>query len=203
MARKSNKLKQYLTWRDLIFQIFLGLKNIPYKFMFILLVLSLWLGEWYPISNFPMYSGFTYSSEFVYITDGQDRPIPLQIEFGFRTAFLKKAYNSRLKQLSNQKNSNQNINRDLRKSLQQLLANNNINRNIINQIIKELSAKIYQEEIHINVGEQLLQYIVNERNPQVNDYTKYQKLKLWNVIVGIKNKQTVQKHNLIAELKLP
>ncbi len=204
MTRKSNDLKQYSIWKSLIFRrIFWVLKNIPYKFMLILLLLSLWLGEWYPISNFPMYSGFTYSSDFVYITDSQDRPIPLQIEFGFRTAFLKKAYNSRLKQLSNQKNSNQNINRDLQESLKQLLANNNINKNIINKTIKELSEKIYQEEIHVKAGEQLLQYIVNERNTNVTNYTNYKKLKLWNVIVSIKNNQTVQKQNLIAEINLP
>lgn len=204
MTRKSNSLKQYSIWKSLIFRrIFWGFKNIPYKFMLVLILLSLWLGEWYPISNFPMYSGFTYSSDFVYVTDGQDRPIPLQLEFGFRTGFLKKAYDSRLKQLSNQKNSNQKIDNDLRESLKQLLANNNINQNIINQTIKELSEKIYQEEIYVKAGEQLLQYIVNERNPQVIDSTNYQKLKLWEVIVSIKNKQTVQKQNLIAEINLP
>lgn len=204
MARKSKNFKQYSTWISLIFRrIFLSLKNIPYKFMLVLILLSLWLGEWYPIYNFPMYSGFAYSSDFVYVTDGQDRPIPLQLEFGFRTAFLKKAYNSRLKILSNQKNSNQNIDSDLRESLKQLLAKNNINQNIINQTIKELSEKIYKEEIYVKAGEQLLQYIVNERNTQVIDSTNYQKLKLWEVIVSIKNNQTVQKHNLIAELQLP
>ena len=204
MAKKKNNLKQYLTKKSLIFRrIFWVFKTIPYKFMLVLLLLSLWLGEWYPISNFPMYSGFTYSSDFVYISDSQDRPIPLQIEFGFRTAFLKKAYNSRLKQLSNQKNSNQNINEDLQESLKQLLVKNNINQNIINRTIKELSEKIYQEEVYVKAGEQLLQYIVNERHPKIKDYTKYEKLKLWNVIVSIKNNQTVQKHNLIAELQLP
>ncbi len=167
MVKKNNQLHQNSTFKKISFRrIFWFFKNIPYKFMFILILLSLWLGEWYPISNFPMYSNFGNSTYFVYITDSQDKPIPLKLEFGFHAAFLKKAYNSRLKKFSDRENIKQNINKQ------------------------------------VKAGEELLQYIVSEINPKVNNYTEYQKLKLWKVIISIKNGQIVKKRKLIAELEL-
>ena len=167
MAKKNNQLYQNSTLKKISFRrIFWFFKNIPYKFMLILILLSLWLGEWYPISNFPMYSTFSHSNNFIYISDGQDQPISLESEFGFRTAFIKKIYDSRLRNLKNQNNINHNINK------------------------------------RAKAGEDLLKYIVNERNPKVNNYTNYNKLKLWNVIVTIKNNQIVQKQKLITELQL-
>ena len=201
MAIKRNNLNQYLTFKNLISRVFFGLKNIPYKFMLILILLSLWLGEWYPISNVPMYSTFSNSTNFIYITDGRDKPIPLKLEFGFHPAFLKKVYNSRVKKLSD-KNNKQNINKDLKESLKELLANNNISQNTINKILNNLSEEIYQEEIYVKAGEQLLQYIVKERNPKGTDYNNYQQLKLWNVIITLKNNRIVQKQKLIAKLQL-
>ena len=79
MTGQSNNLNQYSTWKNLIFKVFSGFYRLPYKLMFIPILVSLWLGEWYPISNFPMYSQFGNLNYLVSITDGRDRPIPLEL----------------------------------------------------------------------------------------------------------------------------
>ena len=205
MVSKSNKFNQYSNWKSMISRVFFGFKIIPYKFMLILILLSLWLGEWYPISNFPMFSTFQNSNNFVYITDGRDRPISLELEFGFHPAFLKKLYRSRLKKLSNQENQQVNFNRNFENYLKIFFTTNNIkvSQNTIDKTIKELSKEIHQQEIAAKAGEKLLQYIVTEQNKEMTKHTDYHQLKLWNVIVALKHDQIVQEKKLIAELQLP
>jgi hypothetical protein len=57
-------------------------------------------GEWYPFSNFPMYSKFSESAYLVYITDLEDRPVAIYPTFGTWPTAIKKAYDARLKDLA-------------------------------------------------------------------------------------------------------
>lgn len=56
--------------------------------------------ENYPFSNFPMYSNFGKSTTMLYVTDEQDRPLPLMDNYGMRTSILKKVYQSEIKRLA-------------------------------------------------------------------------------------------------------
>lgn len=53
-------------------------------------------GEWFPFSNFPMYSNFEKSAYYVYITDLEDKPLPMARMFAVPSA-VKKAYDQKLK----------------------------------------------------------------------------------------------------------
>ena len=48
------------------------------------------VGEQYPLSDFPMYSSFGQSTSYVYITDGEDRPLATRPTLGVSTPKLKK-----------------------------------------------------------------------------------------------------------------
>ena len=54
-------------------------------------------GEWYPFSNFPMYSNFEETAYYVYITDLDDKPVGIQPTFGTWPTKVKKAYDAKLK----------------------------------------------------------------------------------------------------------
>jgi hypothetical protein len=54
-------------------------------------------GEWYPFSNFPMYSDFEEQAYYVYITDRDDKPVRLGETFGMAPSDVKKTYDQRLK----------------------------------------------------------------------------------------------------------
>ena len=53
-------------------------------------------GEWYPFSNFPMYSSFEDFTYYVFVTDLHDKPIALSAVFGASTSNVKKAYDRKL-----------------------------------------------------------------------------------------------------------
>jgi hypothetical protein len=54
-------------------------------------------GEWYPFSNFPMYSDFEKQAYYVYLTDRDDRPMSVGETFGRAPSDVKKAYDNKLK----------------------------------------------------------------------------------------------------------
>ncbi len=54
-------------------------------------------GEWYPFSNFPMYSNFEPTAYYVYITDQEDKPVGIAPTFGSWPTAVKKAYDAKLK----------------------------------------------------------------------------------------------------------
>lgn len=54
-------------------------------------------GEWYPFSNFPMYSTFEPTAYYVFVTDLNDKPLPLVPTFGNWGSGVKKAYDQFLK----------------------------------------------------------------------------------------------------------
>ena len=89
--------------------------SLPFKFHWFFVVLTAlvipWLtrdlpiaqrGEWYPFSNFPMYSNFEPQAYYVYVTDLQDNPVGIQPTFGTWPTAVKKAYDSKLKELVKQ-----------------------------------------------------------------------------------------------------
>jgi hypothetical protein len=55
-------------------------------------------GEWYPFSNFPMYSTFEDTAYYVYITDLDDKPLALAPTFGTWGSQVKKTYDKYLKE---------------------------------------------------------------------------------------------------------
>lgn len=55
------------------------------------------IGERYPFSNFPMYSSFSDSTYYVYLTDAADQPLSTYAAIGVSTATLKKMYESALR----------------------------------------------------------------------------------------------------------
>jgi hypothetical protein len=54
-------------------------------------------GEWYPFSNFPMYSTFEDTAYYVYVTDLEDKPLGLVPTFGKTGSEVKKLYDLLLK----------------------------------------------------------------------------------------------------------
>lgn len=54
-------------------------------------------GEFYPFSNFPMYSTFTDSTYYVYVADLKDQPVPVTLLTGKVLSNLKKQYDTELK----------------------------------------------------------------------------------------------------------
>jgi len=56
-------------------------------------------GEFYPFSNFPMYSRFAPDTYYVYVTDLQDKPIAVAMTFGTAISNVKKAYDRKLTNL--------------------------------------------------------------------------------------------------------
>lgn len=53
-------------------------------------------GEFYPFSNFPMYSRFAPDTYYVYVTDLNDKPVPIGRTFNIASSDVKKAYDRRL-----------------------------------------------------------------------------------------------------------
>lgn len=54
-------------------------------------------GEWYPFSNFPMYSTFEPTAYYLYVTDENDQVVSIWDTFGTWPSALKKSYDARLK----------------------------------------------------------------------------------------------------------
>ena len=57
-------------------------------------------GEWYPFSNFPMYSDFEKQAYYVYLTDRDDKPMSVGETFGRAPSDVKKAYDKKLKEVA-------------------------------------------------------------------------------------------------------
>ncbi len=55
-----------------------------------------WEG-WYPLSSFPMYSNPQPWEDYLYLTDAQDKPLPLQHHLGLSASKLNKMYRKYLK----------------------------------------------------------------------------------------------------------
>ena len=57
------------------------------------------VGEWYPFSNFPMYSKLGEEVELIYLTDEGDRPLPMDEVVRTGSGTVKKMYERELKRV--------------------------------------------------------------------------------------------------------
>lgn len=74
------------------------------RHVLLMTLLLLIIGEEYPFSNFPMYSGLDDSSDVLFMTDQQDQPLPIHTLFGTSASTQKKVYMSELKKICNAQN---------------------------------------------------------------------------------------------------
>jgi len=83
-------------------------KGLPLKFLCGVVLLSVWIipwaqrkqakpGEFYPFSNFPMYSSFSSETYYVYVTDLDDQPVAVVPFSGKALSNIKKIYDRELK----------------------------------------------------------------------------------------------------------
>lgn len=84
------------------------LRRQPLKFLWAMVVLTAFVipqaqsgrekpGEFYPFSNFPMYSSFTPETYYVYVADLEDNPVAVTKLTGKVLSNLKKQYDTELK----------------------------------------------------------------------------------------------------------
>jgi hypothetical protein len=77
-------------WRRIVFH--------PLMALPVFIFITQRLGETaYPFSNFPMYSNPADWDDYIYLTDGEDRPIGVQPHAGVSTAKLGKLFNRLMK----------------------------------------------------------------------------------------------------------
>jgi len=70
---------------------------LPLRLAIVLIALSWFAKEFYPLSHYPMYSDFTSYDYVVFIADENGNPLPIEnISHGIRTARLKKHFNGGL-----------------------------------------------------------------------------------------------------------
>ncbi len=77
------------TWRQ-------KFRRLPAPALLITVVLCLLLQENFPFSDFPMYARMANNTSYIYLTDSQDNPIPIEGISSIRTGKLKKIYFSKL-----------------------------------------------------------------------------------------------------------
>lgn len=86
------------------------LRRLPFRFHWALVLLMVAIiplitaktdkpGEFYPFSNFPMYSSFEPDTYLVYITDLEDKPLAISPVFGTSASDIKKTYDRKLGEL--------------------------------------------------------------------------------------------------------
>jgi len=61
---------------------------------------KMYRGEWYPFSNFPMYSKFEDTAYYVYVTDRQDQPVAIYPTFTTWASAVKKMYDAKIKTIA-------------------------------------------------------------------------------------------------------
>jgi hypothetical protein len=138
-----------------IFLIILNyLFDLPIKLLFILTVLNLVVRENYPFSHYPMYATFSKYSNFVYITDQEDKPIPMLKVFGLKSNFIKKIYMDEVMKISAKKNkepwdlSVSDLNKPGQTALVYLISNVNLS-----EVAKSFrSIKLYDTTIYLSEG---------------------------------------------------
>lgn len=71
-------------------------RGLVIKFCVLLVIANMALRDNYPFSHFPMYARFTDHTYYVYVCDGEGKPIPIQNLTGIRTSKIKKPYDKDL-----------------------------------------------------------------------------------------------------------
>ena len=72
-------------------------RAIPLKLVLLLTAAGLAMGEWYPLSHYPMYSHFEGQEYYVFLADGEGQPVPCK-DFGLTAPKLKKRFKGELKE---------------------------------------------------------------------------------------------------------
>lgn len=75
-------------------------KRFPFTFVLVMVGILALMREWYPFSHFPMYARFENYTYYVYVTDHNETPLPVESLFGIRTANLKKIYQKELRRIA-------------------------------------------------------------------------------------------------------
>jgi len=71
--------------------------RMPFKAVILIAVLLQFTKEAFPFSHFPMYSSLSPSADYMFVTDGNDQPIPVIGALGTSTGTMKKMYKTRMK----------------------------------------------------------------------------------------------------------
>ena len=83
------------------------IRALPFRYHWVIVLLMTFIipaltaktekpGEFYPFSNFPMYSRFSPDTYYVYVTDLQNKPVAAGHLFGTSVSNVKKAYDRKL-----------------------------------------------------------------------------------------------------------
>lgn len=75
------------------------LAKVPFVSTLAIVLLLQIVGEQFPFSPFPMYSGFSDETTVLYVTDAKDAPLPIKEYFRLSASKVKKAYNTELKRI--------------------------------------------------------------------------------------------------------
>ena len=73
------------------------MKRWPFVSVFAIAIALQLIGEQFPFSPFPMYSGFSKETTVLYVTDAKDQPLPIKNYFRLSASKVKKAFNTELK----------------------------------------------------------------------------------------------------------
>ena len=74
--------------------------RLPYRHMLPLVVALYLIKEQFPFSNFPMYSNFDTEADVIFVTDQNDKVLPMEKVFRSGSSTAKKAYKKELGKLT-------------------------------------------------------------------------------------------------------
>ena len=75
----------------------------PFRDLVTIVVALYFIGEWFPFSNFPMYSNFDEEARVVFVTDEHGEALPMKRLFRRASSSSKKMYKSRLNRICREK----------------------------------------------------------------------------------------------------
>jgi len=78
-------------------------RHVPFRHVLAATALLAFAGEQYPFSDFPMYSHVDKEADVLYVTDQNDRVLPMEKLFGTSTSTQKKVFITELKDIVNPK----------------------------------------------------------------------------------------------------
>lgn len=67
--------------------------------MLVIIVLCLWVGDWYPFSRFPMYAKLAPTTQCLYIARADGTPVLIGSELSLQPFVLRKIYNTKIDEL--------------------------------------------------------------------------------------------------------
>jgi hypothetical protein len=75
-------------------------RAVPFGPMFVLVLFLFGVKEYYPFSDFPMYSNLDHEADIIYLTDQADQALPMQKVFRTGSGTAKKMYKKELNALT-------------------------------------------------------------------------------------------------------